>query len=440
MIEYSGPGPYEQLCFVAMPFGTKEVNGVPVDFDRLYDEIFAPAIDSVSLPEGGHLIPHRCDKDFYAGSIDEDMYRYLEYSRFVLADVTGQNPNVFYELGVRHRSRESGTAIFQQANDPIPFDINHVRVFAYSSSSVTEDDDARLLVARVLTESLQRNRLDSPVAVALRAQRQHQGPGHQLDKFLLEAENAIRAQDRPTAIQAYRKAIELNPANFTLRLEVGLLLRDAGNWLQAVEALDEAVRLEPSSAAAWRELGVSLNKLHALDNNEPRTGEEELRRAVDLDPHDFDAWASLGGVLKRKPDLAGALDAYERAVTESSGASYPLLNAMKLRAAQKGPLVLSTGDTLRLRKAQRRRALQTTQQPPYDAPWSFFDLAEISLYLGDINGFTQSLDEGVLHCTHGWQPRTFAQSLQLVSLDGRAGDALAVAIDQLLSAAEALEA
>ncbi len=426
--------PYEQLCFVAMPFGTKEVDGTEIDFDQLYLNVFAPAIANVQLPEGGHLVPHRADQDFFAGTIDEDMYRYLEYSRFVLADITGLNPNVFYELGVRHRSRESGTAIFQSAGAPVPFDISHIRVFTYASSS---DADARSLVARVLTESLQRNRVDSPVAVALRSQRERQGPDRQLDKVLLEAENAIRAGDKPTAVQAYRRAIELDPSNFTLRLEAGVLLRDLGDWVGAVTALDEAVRLEASSAAAWRELGVALNKLSA-SVSDSRTGEDELRRAVALDPRDFDGWASLGGVLKRKADLQGALEAYERAVTESGGASYPLLNAMKLRAAETGPLVLSGADRLLLKRAQRQRSLQTVQDPPYDAPWSFFDLSEIALYLGDLEGFSRSLDDGLLHCTHGWQPDTFARSLQLASLEGPAGEALRAGIGHLFAAAKVL--
>lgn len=426
--------PYEQLCFVAMPFGKKAVNGVEVDFDNLYDQVFAPAIASVQLPEGGYLIPHRADKDFYAAVIDQDMYEYLEYSRFVLADISGHNANVVYELGVRHRSRESGTAIFKQDEDPIPFDVDHVRVFSYSRE---DDAEAAELVRKVLTASLERNQLDSPVAVALRSQRERQGPDHRLDKFLLEAENAIRSKDLPAAIQAYRAAIQIDPGNFTLRLEAGVLLRDHGDWAGAVETLEEGVRLEESSAATWRELGVALNKLHHL-GRESRTGENELRRAVELDPRDADAWASLGGGLKRKPDLSAALDAYERATSESAGAAYPFLNAMKLKVAQAGPLVLTSTDRLLLRRARKQRAAQVAQDPPYAVPWSFFDLAEIALYFGELDDFERYLEDGVLHSTHGWQLGTFANSLRLASLPGPAGDALQAAIERLSAAAEAL--
>ena len=46
-----------------------------VNFDCIYDDIFKPAISAVALPEGGRLRPVRTDKEFYAGSIDEAMFR-----------------------------------------------------------------------------------------------------------------------------------------------------------------------------------------------------------------------------------------------------------------------------------------------------------------------------------------------------------------------------
>ena len=116
---------YARVCFVIMPLGKdKKVGDRQPDFDAIYENIFKPAISAVKLPEGGTLEPHRTDKDFYTGDIKQDMFEYLEYSRFALADISGLNFNVAYELGARHRARESGTAIFRLGNAPIPFDIN----------------------------------------------------------------------------------------------------------------------------------------------------------------------------------------------------------------------------------------------------------------------------------------------------------------------------
>src|SRR5690242_15539994 len=128
--------PYDDICFVIMPFGKKAVSddqgkSRTIDFDPIYHDIFEPAIRAVSLPEGGTLSPRRTDQDFFAASIPQDMFEYLEYSRIALADITGLNANVLYELGVRHRAQESGTVILRQPGALIPFDIAQIKAFPY---------------------------------------------------------------------------------------------------------------------------------------------------------------------------------------------------------------------------------------------------------------------------------------------------------------------
>src|SRR5947209_12172894 len=111
---------YTRICFVVMPFRQKSVGDHMVDFDDIYTRIFAPAVAAARLPAGeeGHLEVHRTDQDFFTGNISTEMFHYLEYSRIVLADISGLNANVFYELGHRHRARETGTMIVRQVNAP----------------------------------------------------------------------------------------------------------------------------------------------------------------------------------------------------------------------------------------------------------------------------------------------------------------------------------
>ena len=159
---------YAQVCFVIMPFGLKRVDNVDVNFNDIYDNIFAPAIGRVALPEGGQLQPRRTDKDFFAADINNEMYSYIEYSRFAIADISGLNANVFYELGARHRTRESGTAIFRQAGATVPFDIQTIKAFPYEYGTPEKDECARILISKVLTNSLANNRLDSPIRLSSR--------------------------------------------------------------------------------------------------------------------------------------------------------------------------------------------------------------------------------------------------------------------------------
>jgi hypothetical protein len=78
-------------AFVIMPFGEKKAaDGTVIDFDAVYRELIAPAITAAGLA------PHRADADRRGGSIHLDMFQDLLLAEFVVADLTLDNPNVWY--------------------------------------------------------------------------------------------------------------------------------------------------------------------------------------------------------------------------------------------------------------------------------------------------------------------------------------------------------
>ncbi len=79
-------------CFVMMPFGAW--------FDRYYAEIYVPAIKEAGFE------PVRADELFTTGSVVEQIWEQIEKAKLLLADLSGKNPNVFYELGLAHAARE----------------------------------------------------------------------------------------------------------------------------------------------------------------------------------------------------------------------------------------------------------------------------------------------------------------------------------------------
>src|SRR5258706_1253074 len=92
-----------------MPFGVKEAQsateaadntpakpGISISFDEVYDLLIKPALIKAGCR------PFRADKEPGAGDIRTDMYFELVTADVVLADISVLNPNVFYELGVRH--------------------------------------------------------------------------------------------------------------------------------------------------------------------------------------------------------------------------------------------------------------------------------------------------------------------------------------------------
>jgi hypothetical protein len=103
-------------CFVMMPFGEW--------FDRYYQEIYVPAIKEAGFE------PVRADELFTTGSVVEQIWEQIEKAKLLLADLSGRNPNVFYELGLAHAARKPVVFTAGQLED-VPFDLRHLRVIIY---------------------------------------------------------------------------------------------------------------------------------------------------------------------------------------------------------------------------------------------------------------------------------------------------------------------
>lgn len=104
-------------CFVLMPFDRS--------FDDVYEAIYR-ACESIFLSCS------RADDFFGAGHIMEDILHGIVASEHVLADVTGKNPNVFYELGIAHSSKATSKVILiSQSLEDVPFDLRHMRFIIY---------------------------------------------------------------------------------------------------------------------------------------------------------------------------------------------------------------------------------------------------------------------------------------------------------------------
>jgi Flp pilus assembly protein TadD len=426
---------YGKTCFVIMPFGKKKVGDKEVDFDFIYDHVFKPAVESVDLPEGGRLVPRRTDHDYFSGLISQEMFEYIEYSRFALADVSGLNANVFYELGVRHRAHESGTAIFRQETAPPPFDIGQVKAFPYEYEPESKVAESVVLIKKVLSESLVYNRLDSPVMQALGAQRTAEQNPQQpdIEPLLVEADNALRFHQWTKALEKYGEALVASPKNTMVRMKRGLVLRDQGKFAEAVADFTYVEQLLPNYAEALREKGIAENKVFmkelkkrnlALDSTNIQklemdgmaSGEASLSKAIDLRPDDFDALSSLGGVLKRQGRMQEAYEQYVRAVDVSQGNSYPLLNSITIKAQIERNLTVEPKFSFMLKRAAR--SLKDQVKSAVNMPWCAFDLAQVSLYLGDSDSFIQHVTEGIIVCSHKWQPGTFRETLELLTAVG----------------------
>ena len=303
-------------AFVAMPFGTREVpsaeqggGSFTVDFDELYQLMIAPA-----LREAG-CEPFRADEEPGAGDIRTDMYFELVTADLVVADISILNPNVFYELGVRHGVAERGVFMITAGWSRRPFDVAPDRTFSYDGSLFvpsTPRDDAwqGTLDAEV-------KRLGTVLRLALAADEQTIGsPVYKELKGLRPADwsaiETARAKYFEGILDDWQARVRLARRNghpgdvLTLardaptRFHRGKLMLEAAKALVELQrfdvaesVLDDLLELDPGNLDAMRILALVLGRLG-------RAAEAEQRIAAVLDerPDDPEAQGALGRIHK----------------------------------------------------------------------------------------------------------------------------------------------
>ncbi|MDH3501279.1 MAG: hypothetical protein OEL69_02075 [Nitrosopumilus sp.] len=97
------------------------------NFDRIYKNNVKPIATKLDY----RVL--RADDIFTPTVIIEDIWEQLNKAKFIIADVTGRNPNVFYELGIAHTIGKKVIMITQNEDD-IPFDVKHIRHFKYADN------------------------------------------------------------------------------------------------------------------------------------------------------------------------------------------------------------------------------------------------------------------------------------------------------------------
>ena len=126
-------------CLVLMPF--KE------PFDTYFLSIIQPAV-KVAL-----LQPVRGDSLFRPSPIMGDIWKMIQESRVLIADLTEKNANVFYELGLAHAIGKPVVLISDNLGD-VPFDLQSLRVLIYDKNEPAWGSELKSSIAAALDETL----------------------------------------------------------------------------------------------------------------------------------------------------------------------------------------------------------------------------------------------------------------------------------------------
>lgn len=115
-------------CFVISPIG-EEGSEIRKRADQVYKYIISPVCEEC----GFEAI--RVDKVNQSDSITQTIIDYIKESELVIADITGHNPNAFYEMGYR-ASIGKPMIHLKEKPEKIPFDISGIRAFDYELSDL----------------------------------------------------------------------------------------------------------------------------------------------------------------------------------------------------------------------------------------------------------------------------------------------------------------
>ena len=345
-------------AFVIMPFGKKKGgDGSLYDFNAIYTQLIKPTLELAGFE------PFRADEETTSGDILTDMFQELLLADLCLVDMSIDNANVFYELGIRHAFRKRGIVHIQAGRAYMPFDIFNVRTIPYHVTpegipdpSFLEKDKAA--IARVtrdtwasdpdaihspvfniltgLTEP-ERASLRTPLATGFWreynewnervtvAQRQKRIGDILLlteeiknplikEEAIGQAGRALKNMNRhELALTQYRKGLEVNSRNVSFRREEAELLNRLGRVDEAIVKVENLLATTPNDSDAISILGKIYKEMWTESWMWVTDKEKRLKTAFD----------SYHWLLR-------AVDTYMRGFRVDLNQYYPGVNALTL--------------------------------------------------------------------------------------------------------------
>lgn len=352
-------------AFVIMPFGKKKgADGSLYDFNAIYTQLIKPTLESAGFEA------FRADEETTSGDILTDMFQELLLADLCLVDMSIDNANVFYELGLRHAFRRRGIVHIQAGRAYMPFDVFNVRTIPYHT---TTKDTPNLPEGVPDPEFLERDK--AAIARVVRAtwssepERVH-SPVYNILTSLVEPDR--RTLRTPLATGFWREYKEwrqrVTIAQRQERIgDILLLTEEISNPLVKEEAIAEAG--EALANLGRNELaldqyrkGLQINRRNPLFRRKEAFHLNRLGKVDDAiikieailadDPNDSEAIAYLGRIYKEMwndswrwvetPEkrlqtafdsyhwLIKAIDTYMKGYRLNLGDHYPGVNALTL--------------------------------------------------------------------------------------------------------------
>lgn len=171
-----------ERCFVIQPFDKGR-------FDKRYEDIFQPAITKADLE------PYRIDEDMSVRIPIEDIEKGISESAICFAEITTNNPNVWYELGFAFACGKDVVMICSDERaDKFPFDIQHRHIITYKTSSKSDFETLEEAITKKIKALLQKGKTVSKLSTLPVVETEGLN-SHEIALLVLLMENQISADE-----------------------------------------------------------------------------------------------------------------------------------------------------------------------------------------------------------------------------------------------------
>jgi hypothetical protein len=414
--------PAPPLCFVLMPFGCKmDAAGRVTNFDSVYQKVIAPAVQQAGLE------PVRADEEKIGGTIHKPMFERLMLCHYAVADITGANPNVFYELGIRHALRPRSTVILFREGTVIPFDIALVRGLSYKTDGAGEpvEADASIgAIAEQLRVARENPHPDSPIFQLVDVVPHSQIEHTKTDIFRESVDYSKKYKERLAAavrqgadavqkIAAEQGLKNLNEVETGIIVDLFLSLRDVKAYPAMIDLYN---RMPPplQRAKLMREqFGFALNREERFEE-----AEKVLKGVIEEYGPSSETNGLLGRIYKDRWEIAReakrpvaqsllrrAIDTYLDGFQADWRDAYPGVNAVSLmelqdKADDRQASILPVVRYSATRKAEKN--------PDY---WDYATLMELAILGRDEADAEKQLSEALGVARASWELESTAATL-----------------------------
>jgi hypothetical protein len=411
------------LCFVLMPFGKKPyLSGSVIDFDSVYNDLFAPAITEAGLE------PLRADEEMTGGIIHKPMYERLILCEYAVADLTTANANVFYELGIRHAVRPSSTLLlFAEGGGQLPFDVAPLRAVPYRLSVEGKPTDiikTKEILVQLLSEA-KKAKTDSPLYQLVN---DYPDIDHtKTDVFREQVEYSSEMKKklsvaRKEGIESLRNLEkelgDINNIEASVVTDLFLSYRSVKGWKEMIGLVEKMSSPLASTVMIQEQLALALNR-----NNFGEEAESVLLNLIEKRGPSSETYGILGRVYKdrweqaeksgekilAKSLLNKAIDAYLKGFEADWRDAYPGINAITLMEIKDPPDPRREKLIPVVTYAVERRI--EAGKPDY---WDHATLLELAVLAKNEEAALKAFGDSLAAIREVWEPETTARNLRLI--------------------------